>query len=499
MSTSTHTNDAIANEPESRDEVRLELDQIQSLILDGHNRELPTARYLMLQFRPESQLSIWLQRIESEITTAKDENLNKALNLAFTYGGLGYFNLGEETLDSFSLEFKEGMTTEHRQRILGDVQGSSPENWSWGAGIHQVHAVLIIFAKDQDGLESVCEEQVSILDKAKIDLVRTIDGTSLVGEKEHFGFRDGIAQPYVLGFNGDGSGNTIHPGEFILGYLNEYRRHSQSPLVDLADEQSMILPLAEEQHGFRSLGKNGSYLVFRQLEQDVSGFWSTLAKATESQEEMIRMAAKMVGRWPNGAPLVFGDEHEPDLSHPMFSDDSGLDKFNYFQEDPHGNKCPMGSHIRRTNPRDALMPDPGTKISDESVKHHRILRRGRPYGIPLDESLDPTKMLNCDQQGERGLLFLCINANISRQFEFIQHSWINNKKFAGLYNDADPIMGSHDPSNRGEQGTFTVPGEPVRKKIDSLNRFVSVKGGAYFFLPSKQAIRYLCQKGASCA
>lgn len=497
MSSNPNLNNTADSDDNYSDQVRLELEEIQSLVLFGHAAELPAARYLMLRFSEKSQLTQWLKKLEPEITTAEKDQPQNLLNLAFTQTGMHHFGLADVTLESFSLEFKEGMATEHRQRILGDVHGSCPDHWSWGAGNQQVHAVMIIFSQDKKALENKCAEQVSLLNEMQVDLVTVIEGTALPGEKEHFGFRDGIAQPRVLGFDGDGTGNTIHPGEFILGYLNEYGRYTQEPLVDLTDEQGECLPLAEDGPGYRSFGKNGSYLVFRQLEQDVSAFWQCLADATDSDEDMIRMAAKMVGRWPNGAPLVLNDQQEPDESHPMFSQENGLDKFNYFDQDPYGQKCPMGSHIRRTNPRDALMPDPGTKVSDDTVKHHRILRRGRPYGDPLDEVLDPTKMIGRKKEGERGLLFLCVNANISRQFEFIQHTWINNKKFAGLYNDADPIMGNHDPKGRGEFGSFAVPQEPTRRKMDGLDRFVSVKGGAYFFLPSKRAIHYLCLRSSN--
>jgi deferrochelatase/peroxidase EfeB len=106
-------------------------------------------------------------------------------------------------------------------------------------------------------------------------------------------------------------------------------------------------------------------------------------------------------------------------------------------------------------------------------------------------SLDPRNMLVPDDGLERGLHFICVNANLSRQFEFVQQTWMNNQKFVGLYDDADPIAGSHDPHGNGQLGTFTIQAEPVRQRVTGIPRFVTTRGGAYFFLPGVRALRYL--------
>jgi Dyp-type peroxidase family len=195
-----------------------------------------------------------------------------------------------------------------------------------------------------------------------------------------------------------------------------------------------------------------------------------------------RLAARIVGRWPSGAPLVL----TPDQDQAALAD---ANDFGYAAVDPYGYRCPIGAHIRRAHPRDALDPHPGSDASIALDKRHRLLRRGREYGPPLppDETLAAPASTNDD----RGLHFICVNANIARQFEFVHHTWLNNPKFAGLYDDADPLVGAHRPSG----GTFTMQAPPVRTRVSGLPRFVQPRGGAYFFLPGLRALRYLARLG----
>jgi deferrochelatase/peroxidase EfeB len=198
----------------------------------------------------------------------------------------------------------------------------------------------------------------------------------------------------------------------------------------------------------------------------------------------------MVGRWPSGAPLV----ETPDRDDPRLGDDND---FGYHRADPLGLACPAGAHIRRVNPRDSLDPRPGTEASLAVNDGHRLLRRGRSYG-PGDGA--PTTAGNGNHaertaQGdvapsrETGLHFLCLVASLARQFEFVQHTWLNNPTFHGLYDDTDPLIGSRHL--RG--ATFTVPARPARRRYRGLPQFVRTRGGAYFFLPGISALRYLEQ------
>jgi deferrochelatase/peroxidase EfeB len=175
-----------------------------------------------------------------------------------------------------------------------------------------------------------------------------------------------------------------------------------------------------------------------------------------------------VGRWPNGVPLTRSPEHPGD-------DLADANDFGYAEGDAAGQGCPLGAHIRRANPRDALDPEAGPEQSLRSVNRHRLLRRGRAYG-------------DLSGPGERGIHFICLNANIARQFEFVQHTWLNNPKFAGLYDDTDPLVATH----QGDIGrTFIVQARPFRQRVTGLPAFVTVRGGAYFFLPGIRALRFL--------
>jgi deferrochelatase/peroxidase EfeB len=194
----------------------------------------------------------------------------------------------------------------------------------------------------------------------------------------------------------------------------------------------------------------------------------------------------MVGRWPSGAPLV----KAPQADDPALCDDN--DFFYHRGNDPHGFRCPIGAHIRRANPRDALDPEPGSDRSIEVGKRHRLLRRGRTYGAPVAETMEIADILaGRDTAGERGLHFICFNTHIGRQFEFIQHTWLNNPKFDGLYEDDDPITGDRGGGRGKPGGAFTMQAEPVRTRVSGIPRFSHVRGGGYFFMPGIRAVRFL--------
>ena len=186
--------------------------------------------------------------------------------------------------------------------------------------------------------------------------------------------------------------------------------------------------------------------------------------------------------WPSGAPLVRHPDRDPDAakSEDELPPDEVSDQFGYHALDPHGRRCPLGAHIRRSNPRDALKPGPASSIRNSDL--HRILRRGRAYGPPISPSMDPADILASSEgeDGARGLHFLCFQADIGQQFEFVQQNWINSPKFESLfYAAADPIAGAHDPRHPDYTGTFTVQAAPVRRRVTGVPRFVDVKGGLY--------------------
>ena len=452
----------------------LELGDIQGLLARGYGR-LRAARFFALTFGAAQATREWLGAVTAEVTPASSDPRDTAVHVALSAPGLAALGLPSDTLEGFSLEFREGMTTEHRRRVLGDLGRDDPAGWSWGGpDTAQVDGLLMLYAADEAGLDQLANRHSERLSAAGISVAAALDSTDL-GDVEPFGFKDGISQPVVKEFGRAGRGeDTLKAGEFVLGYPNEYGLLTDSPRVAVARDPGSILPPAER--GSADLGKNGTYLVVRQLEQDVAGFWRYLDGLAEAAEERDRIAAKMVGRWQSGAPLVLSPDH----------DDAALEKandFGYHHNDPHGLACPVASHIRRANPRDSLDPNPGSADSVAINKRHRILRRGRAYGprMTLEQALENGDSI------ERGLHFVCLAGNIARQFEFIQHTWANNPKFDGLYDEVDPITGPRDAHG----ATFSMPAVPVRKRITGIPAFVTVRGGGYFFLPGIRALRYL--------
>ena len=218
-----------------------------------------------------------------------------------------------------------------------------------------------------------------------------------------------------------------------------------------------------------ALGRNGTYVVFRKLHQRVAAFRQYLASNSSGPDEENLLAAKMMGRWPSGAPLALcPTQDDPDLG----ADPNRRNDFLFREDDPQGLKTPPGSHIRRMNPRD----------SDISgfVRFHRMIRRGTSYGPLL-----PPGVLE-DDGAERGLAFVFVGANLEKQFEFVQSEWLNKGQFFhGPASDKDPIA--------GEQRKRRVhhPEQPIRRRLQGLPAFVVTRGGEYFFVPGLGALRWL--------
>jgi Dyp-type peroxidase family len=468
----------------------LDLAGIQGLVVRGYGH-LPAARFLLVRFGEPRGARRWLAALLERVTPATDRGEAGALHIAFTNPGLRALGLGDEDMDTFSPEFQEGMTTEHRRRILGDHDESDPRTWQWGGPESPpVHALLMLYAVDDAALGRDCDELLATFTQHRISLTAELDTHLCRDFREHFGFRDGIAQPIIDGLSRTGPPeNTVKPGEFVLGYENQYGRLPGSPTVRAAsDPKGRLTAAVEDAETRRDLGRNGTYVVFRQLAQDVAAFWEFVDRMSRGPDDerqltdCVALASKMVGRWPNGAPLVLAPDREDDAL-------ADADAFGYHARDPHGLRCPIGAHIRRANPRDSLHPEP--ESSTVVSNRHRLLRRGRTYGQPVAESMDAADILAAPNlEGERGLHFVCLNTDIARQFEFVQHTWINNPKFEGMYNDVDAVSGDHQKKNAGY---FTIPGEPVRRRVPGVPRFVHVRGGAYFFMPGIAALRYLAE------
>ncbi|HLI82003.1 MAG TPA: hypothetical protein VKV03_18570, partial [Candidatus Binataceae bacterium] len=278
-----------------------------------------------------------------------------------------------------------------------------------------------------------------------------------------------------LSAHGEWSENSVETGEFLLGYENQLGQLTRIPSVENWNDPSGYLAAHPQQPEFRAFGLNGTYLVFRKLQQDVEGFWSFVnahspqMPGLNAKQQRELFAAKMIGRWRSGAPLALSPDSPG--SKPE-------NKFLYMSDDPDGLSCPIGAHIRRANPRDSLSMPPQRSL--QSTRRHRIIRRGRSFCEPA-RPFTPK-----NPQFDRGLYFIALNANLRRQFEFIQQSWLNDPGFNGLDNDADPIAGG----NAGK-GQFTIQDKPLNRRISGIQSFVTVKGGGYFFLPSIRALKFL--------
>jgi len=494
---------------------------VQGLVRFGF-ANMTEAAYLLLQVRDAASARAWLA--QAPVTDAADRKPipATALQIALTREGLEALHVPQNIIAGFSPEFLSGMAGDaNRSGRLGDTGANAPAAWKWGVDSRAPHVLVMLFA--EDNLDAF-EQSVTgaLFHEAFAEIARL--GTADLGGREHFGFIDGISQPLpdwgrtrTVTANGNqlDYGNLVCLGEFLLGYPNEYNRYTERPVLDGSDAASGSLPDAEDQPGKKDLGRNGTYVVMRQLSQDVRAFWQYVDENTRALHETgYNLAEIMVGRrLEDGAPLVplisskipgVGDAGSPAKRQK----DVQQNQFTY-ESDPEGTRCPIGAHIRRGNPRTVDLPGHPkgilgqlthmlgfgeTDIREDaaaSVRFHRVLRRGREYGPALSpgEALLPAP----PNDPERGLHFLALNANIERQFEFVQNAWMARTKFDGLTEESDPLLGNREPvAGCPFTNTFSIPQEgKVRKRLMEMPQFVTVLGGAYFFMPGIRALRYL--------
>lgn len=494
---------------------RLDVDygDVQGIVRFGY-KKMTEAAYLLVRVRSAAAARRWLRSAPITSALSASPPPSTAMQVAFSAAGLRALGVSPDVLAGFSSEFLVGMTGEDRARRLGDVGINASSRWEWGgdASTNLPHLVVMCFAEPHNGgLEALLLRTMGAEWNEAFDVLRRLD-TGDLGGVEPFGFADGLSQP-ELDWNQQRHpskgqleyGNAVALGEFLLGYPNEYKKYTDRPTLaaDVANQE--LLPAGDAPER-KDLGRNGTYLVVRQLRQDVRTFWQFVNRQSGNDfAEADRLAAAFVGRSRAGDPLVpVRQQATPGTGAP--SDPTRLNQFT-FDDDPLGARCPIGAHIRRSNPRNADLPGHptgltrlmatlglGRKTFDEdltsSVRFHRVLRRGREYGPALSpaDALAPAP----DNDPERGLQFVCINANISRQFEFLQNAWIMNSKFSGLNGESDPLLGGREPiAGCPVTDSFTLPGgDSVRRRVSGLPQFVTVRGGAYFFLPSLRALRY---------
>lgn len=495
-------------------------DDMQALLRFGHGR-LTESRFLLLQINQIKAAGRWL----SNTTFSSAESISPlpktAQQIAFTAEGLSKLGLPESTLSQFSEEYLVGMSgDESRSRRLGDIDNNDPEKWHWGHhNRDDIHVLLMLYA--QEGEIDSLHKQLNTDDfQAGFSLVHPLP-TSALSKHEPFGFADGISQPAIDWEQKQRTdvharetySNLLAPGEIVLGYPNEYGLLTRRPLIDRKDvNPTSTLPCALDQPEKFDFGINGSYLVLRELKQDVHRFWRFMHEKTDEQtDEAIALATRMVGRHRDGTPLVPPAERNiPGVSRTKMKN-----HFN-FDNDPTGLQCPVSSHVRRSNPRTGDFP-PGSdsaltrlfrmlgfKRKSEyedliaSSRFHRLLRRGRVYGGDIIDPATAAKTIQAPET-EQGLHFICLVSNILRQFEFVQGAWSVSSSFAGLHGQRDPLTSHrHALIDGTKTDSFSTASDSgPQQRTQGLPMFVNVRGGAYFFLPGLRAIRFLGEKSRS--
>jgi Dyp-type peroxidase family len=438
--------------------IALELDDIQAGAL--FERPSPyVGTYLLLCIRDRAdgrELVRRMLRIVSSAAAARTAE-KTSLTVAFTYHGLEALGVPQESLESFVPEFRQGMAA--RAEILGDVGDSGPEKWEEPLGSGDVHIAIAVLSSDEDQLNAVADRaRRTHAELPGIELIWRQDCYQLATGRTSFGFKDGIGNPAVEGSGRAPTNSHERPlkaGEIILGY---------------PDETGELPPMPTPQ----VLGRNGTYVVFRKLHTKVAAYRNYLRARAASRAEEDVLGAKMVGRWPSGAPLAL----TPDQDDPELGSDPRRNNDFSFGDDPRGLKCPLGAHARRANPRDALDAE-----GSVDVRLHRMIRRGTSYGPMLPEGVLE------DDGIDRGIIFVFAGAHIRRQFEFVKTQWLNDGIFIGAPLESDPLVGP-----RGDDpGTFTIPQRPIRRRLQDLPPFVVTRGGEYCFAPSLSALRWLAE------
>jgi Dyp-type peroxidase family len=442
------------------------LSNVQSIVLRGYRvlEARPFQHYAYLRIDDPAGARAWLEAILPKVTSCAafdDGGEPFVLALAFTHSGLQ--KLGAPSEATWPEPFRQGMAA--RADRLGDDGPSDPTRWTGGLGKDDVDILVSVAGADPQQIAAGIGHVEGSLSKAVVRVGR--DDAAHIPDKppgtEHFGYVDGIGQPFVTGsglqpFPGEGvprkhgKWGGVAPGEFVLGYTTEPGSNPRTV------------------HPFQ---QDGSYFALRKLAERVAEFRTYLAETAKLQkmsEELV--AAKMVGRWRSGAPLVLSKKADDEA---LARDPKRNNDFRY-EHDAKGHACPFGAHIRRANPRD----DP-TGPTDLQVRSHRIIRRALPYGPWLPEGTT--------DDADRGVMFGVINADLENQFEYVQRNWMNasiSSRAMSIEADKDPLIGSHDGT-----GKLLMPGATKTSFCWSLPRFVETRGGAYFFVPSLEALGQL--------
>ena len=443
-----------------------QLADIQGLILRSY--KMPRIRGFVLRVDDRAGVRALLGRLAEgdahvpavRPATPWQSKPDFCVNVGITFEGLRALGLPEESLASFPEEFAAGAA--ERAAEVGDTEDSAPQHWVGGLNTGQAHVLLSLSAQNDDIVSDTTRLLRSVFAGSGAAELFSMDGAMLPNFRAHFDYADGISQPKVMGapvYKPDSAQMLNFPdpleqmplGAFVLGYESQHR--------------GLTYPYP----GPDALGRNGSFAALRILKQDCAAFERYLdqqAQALALDRELI--AAKLCGRWRNGVPL----DLSPDSDQPADLPRERWNDFDY-SNDPKGARCPLGSHIRRNNPRN-------TAVAGDGGQRHRIMRRGLPYGPPFDP--------NHPNDGiERGLLGLFICGSLKDQFEFLMKHWVQDGDFIGMGEDRDPIVGNQLSGG----GRFRFRDAAGKRTLRSMPSFVTTRGAAYCFLPSLSALRWI--------
>lgn len=493
----------------TRPSTQLVTDEIQSLVFGGMGF-LKVSRMTLWQLpadpaRARAFLAAAAAHVAYDDGRRLADDTQAIVQLAISARGFAALGLPDAAMASFPPPFTQGMASPARARILGDAGPDAPDQWWWG-GAGEPHLALIVLGRSAEACDTLEAALTATHGTGPIYRL-PMEDYDPGDNHEPFGFVDGISQPVIRGtYKGVTRGDPLHlcePGEFILGYPDNRGETPPGPSVSAGLDPAGKLPVRGSDPSLstatinhpREIGRNGSYLVIRHLEQDpesFDGYCAEQATALQGRlpapylvdQELI--AAKLIGRWRNGAPIVrapYSDtisrrqtEAARNEGAPRDANITFANNFLLGEEDPEGLRCPFGAHIRRANPRDSLNSGSSDQVAISN--RHRIVRVGRKYAGDVSPS------------GKPGLVFLAINADIERQFEFIQQTWIQGNVISltcpiTLKGETDPLLGS------GESSGYTVPSHDGLIRLAPPPRFVTVRGGGYFFMPGRSVVNWL--------